>query len=742
MQAENVRLSHCADAANPPGPYVKDSELNLLWRPGFAGIAYSDGEAAERRILAAVRGARDRSTFSTELVKAITDWPSEYHLSRERHCIVRPLGIKPGDRVLELGCGCGAVTRYLGEIGAEVIAVEGAPLRARTAAERCRDLPNVTIVADDFLHYPSGERFDWVLLIGVLEYAALASDEADPVAHVLRAARSHLAPGGRLAVAIENKLGLKYFNGCAEDHIGVSFHGLQGLYGPRTPRTFGRFELMGHLRDAGLAHAAFHYPFPDYKLPRVLLSEEGLRDPDFDAAGLLACVHARDYGGNPHRLFSEALVAREAAHNGLLEELSNSFLVVAGQERFASETLATVFSTQRNAAFATQTRFARDGETIRVTKQRLFPDRVARHRLSDRCLLTHVAEDRSYVPGQLLFERLTLARAKGGGLTAITAALMPWFDLLLSHAKAKSGQSLSDLALRGELLDLTPFNLVETANGLVSIDTEWRLDRAIPLGWVLTRAVLHCLCATPGFEREAVSIADVVESLCAERGLAVSRHDIDAWLEREAELQRFNLGPAAQRCTGATLSQRIMPQPQPALADRAEIDELKAQIVLIHNSRSWRYSYPIRLVGQLARERGWIATSEGVPRIAPASKPAGRPKTLMAGWDIKGYGSALAIVLVTFGLTRLMIASGIHLPRMLLYIAAIAIATRAFGPGPGFAALLASVAAIVLTSFQHIFHSAAFAERFATFLVCAVIAIAVSVPRGAEPRLGRRRSLQ
>ncbi|MEJ0077778.1 MAG: methyltransferase [Alphaproteobacteria bacterium] len=742
MQARSARLRHRAEADTPRVPYVKDSELNLLWRPGFAGVAYSDGAEAERRILAAVCGARDRSTFSAELAGAITDWPSEYHLSRERHCIVRPLGIKPGDRVLELGCGCGAVTRHLGEIGAEVIGVEGAPLRARTAAERCRDLPNVTIVADDFLHYANGAPFDWVLLIGVLEYAALASDEADPVAHVLGAAASHLASGGRLAIAIENKLGLKYFNGCAEDHVGIPFHGVQGLYGAREPRTFGRLELMSHLRDAGLPHAAFHYPFPDYKLPRVLLSEEGLRDPAFDAAGLLACLHARDYGGNPHRLFTEALVAREAARNGLLEELSNSFLVVAGQERFASETLATVFSTQRNAAFATQTRFVRDGEAIRVTKQRLFPDRVACHRLSDRCLLTHVAEDRTYVPGQLLFERLTLARARGGGLTAITAALMPWFDLLLSHAKAKSGQSLGDLALRGELLDLTPFNLVETANGPVPIDMEWRIDRAIPVGWVVTRAVLHSLCATPGFEREAVSIAGVVESLCVERGLVVSRHDIDAWLEREAELQRFNLGPAAQRRTGATLSQCIMPQAQPALAERAAIDELQTQIALIHNSRSWRYSYPIRLIGQLARERGWIAKGEGVPRIARPDEQASGPATLMPRWDIKGYGSALAIVLVTFGLTRLMVASGIHLPRMLLYIAAVAVATRTFGPGPGFAALLASVAAIVLVSFQHLLHSSAFAERFATFLVCAIIAIAVSVPRGAEPRLGRRKSLQ
>src|SRR5689334_2976111 len=129
MRADSARLSGSADVPRPGAEYLKDSELNLLWRPGFAGVNYSDGAEAERRVLGALCGARDRSTFSAELPGAIRDWPSEYHLSRERHCIVRPLGITPGDRVLEFGCGCGAVTRYLGEIGAEVTGLR-APRRA------------------------------------------------------------------------------------------------------------------------------------------------------------------------------------------------------------------------------------------------------------------------------------------------------------------------------------------------------------------------------------------------------------------------------------------------------------------------------------------------------------------------------------------------------------------------------------------------------------------------------------
>src|SRR5712671_956544 len=142
----SARARRRDEMAHQATGYIRDPELNLFQRAEPGSFAYSDGAQPERNIYEAVRAARDRHTFSNELACAITDWPSEYHLSRQRHCVVRPLGIKPGDRVLELGCGCGAVTRHLGEIGADVTAIEGAWRRARIAAERCRDLPNVTII--------------------------------------------------------------------------------------------------------------------------------------------------------------------------------------------------------------------------------------------------------------------------------------------------------------------------------------------------------------------------------------------------------------------------------------------------------------------------------------------------------------------------------------------------------------------------------------------------------------------
>ena len=525
--------------------YALHGPGNLHVRPDFEGLDYSDGPDAERRIREAVQAAADRSTFSEELVSAITDWPSEYHLSRQRHCLVRPLGISAGDRVLELGCGCGAITRYLGELGAYVVGVEGALARARIAAERCRDLSNVTIFAENLTQYTTGERFDWVLLVGVLEYAPLFAPGDEPLLDYLRCARAFLAPEGRLVVAIENKLGLKYFNGSAEDHLGIPFLGLQGLYRRDTPYTPGRRELEELLRAAGFAHIAFHYPFPDYKLPRVILSACGLSEPDFRAWDLLALTHARDYSGVGRCRFDEPLVQREAARNGLLGDLSNSLMAVAAhtpkEPRSGGEParlLASSFSVQRVAGLAMETRIVKGPESISVVKIAASPGGCRTVQLAGGRVLENVAADSRYVPGELVLWRLWAARARGGGLAEIVEALAPWFGFLMTWAAPAGVTDLAKLKLPRDFLDLTPFNLIEVDGRLEPIDQEWVLDDDVPLGWVVIRSLLGTLWGVPGFEHEPVDLVDIMHALCARHGVGrAATVDIETWLACERDLQ-------------------------------------------------------------------------------------------------------------------------------------------------------------------------------------------------------------
>ena len=221
-----------AAALRIDGYELDSASAHGIWmRRGYGGIDYSDGDEVETRIASIVAAATDLSVLSVELRTHCTDWPSTYHLGSARANLLRPFeGMLRGSTVLEVGAGCGAITRYLGEAGASVLALEGSERRARVARARTRDLPNVNVVAERFEDFRSGHRFDCITLVGVLEYAHQFSADLDAARVMLQRAAALLRPGGRLILAIENQLGLKYFAGAPEDHLGVPMRGVEGLY--------------------------------------------------------------------------------------------------------------------------------------------------------------------------------------------------------------------------------------------------------------------------------------------------------------------------------------------------------------------------------------------------------------------------------------------------------------------------------------------------------------------------------
>jgi GT2 family glycosyltransferase/SAM-dependent methyltransferase len=313
-----------------------------LWVPGRASeddFGYSDGDSTEDYLVQVLESASDVSSTSAELESHIRDWPSEYHLRALRANLLRPFEFAGGGPVLELGCGFGAITRYLGERGFAVDAVEGSLRRARGARARCRDLDRVEIAVADFntLALP-GRHYRLALLVGVLEYAAMFTDGAlspdDAAATLLGRLADSIADDGVVLVAIENRFGLKYLLGANEDHAGVPYVGIHGYPGITHVRTWSRERLEVMAREAGFEALEFYYPFPDYKLPTLQLREGYVRGDPWAWSHLLR-MRSRD-GATPMQApIDEAMFWEAAVGNGSLGDFANSFCLLLSRSACA-----------------------------------------------------------------------------------------------------------------------------------------------------------------------------------------------------------------------------------------------------------------------------------------------------------------------------------------------------------------------------------------------------------------------
>src|SRR5687768_570272 len=449
--------------------YVFDTVPNVWVRTDYVGIPYSDGKEVEERIAGIINNAQDLTTLSAELASHCKDWPTTYHLSRKRANLLRPFEDQlRGKSVLEIGAGCGAITRYLGETGAEVLALEGSLSRAAIAASRCRDLANVKVVAEAFDHFKPLRQFDVVTFIGVLEYARkfFPGNGADPVDAMLAMAKSLLMPGGKLIVAIENQLGLKYFAGFPEDHTGKPMFGIEEHYSKDGVVTFGRKELGRRVNRTGLSAQQWWYPFPDYKLPSLMVSEAGaLPQDDIDLIVVVrsACITDPQTPGSIS--FNQGRAWPAVIRNALLSEMANSFVLLASDASFSQQyaPLAVHYATDRRPEFAKKVVFKRASDGTVITHQiALYPS--ARPNGNSR--LKQQLVDQPFVKGELWQDRLLqIMTSPGWTAEQIQEWMKVWFDAFCTLAGITDRTNIADRKVSGNYFDAIPRNMFIDGSG-------------------------------------------------------------------------------------------------------------------------------------------------------------------------------------------------------------------------------------------------------------------------------------
>jgi len=303
-----------------------------------------------------------------QIIEERAQWPILYHLSTQRENIVDWVPFTKNDKVLEIGSGCGAITGALSRKAGSVTCVELSKKRSMINAYRNMECENVTIHVGNFkdIEPTLPNDFDYICLIGVFEYGQSYMGTDTPYEDFLKIIKKHLGENGRILIAIENKLGMKYFAGCREDHLGSYFSGIENYADGGGVRTFSRRGLEKIFRNCGVEQYQFYYPYPDYKLMTTLYSDVYL-----PGKGEL-CNNIRNFDRDRMLLFNEKNAFDGVVEDGYFSVFSNSYMAVIGDKfdvKYAR------YSNDRAAQYAIRTEILRDSEgKVFVRKYPLTPE--------------------------------------------------------------------------------------------------------------------------------------------------------------------------------------------------------------------------------------------------------------------------------------------------------------------------------------------------------------------------------
>lgn len=529
-------------------------KLNLKYYSG--SDLYSDGEI-ENCILEIVK-ANDRDKYN-ELIFDRHEWAVMYHLSDVRENIVGTIELDKKTRVLEIGAGCGAVTGALAERAGNVTCVELSKKRSTINAYRNKDKNNIEILVGNFQDIEKElGQFDCITLIGVFEYAESYINAENPYIEFLKIVREHLSSEGKIVIAIENKLGLKYFAGCKEDHFGTYFEGIEDYTNTNGVRTFTRRELEKMFKEIGLNEYVFYYPYPDYKFPTKVFSDSYL--PKIGELN----TNVRNYDTDRMYLFNETKVFNTLIRENMFPTYSNSFLIEIGKAD--SNIIYKKYSNDRAKDFSICTDMIVDkGKTIKVRKYAAC-DKSIKHinkimecskmlkaqyegsKLSvcesveedgkavsefitgktlEEIADTYINEGRKDEAENLIKELITIIRKKN---SSKDFKVTPEFEEVFGKVEFEEQMHTGDI----NDVDMLLTNIIDNNGNWKLIDYEWSFTFPVPVEFIIYRIIYYYL--------NNVEVNDIRNVFSKEDFIKIAYKDEKTFEKMENNFQKYVTG--------------------------------------------------------------------------------------------------------------------------------------------------------------------------------------------------------
>jgi len=117
-------------------------------------------------------------------------------------------------------------------------------------------------------------KYDYIYLNGTLENAKNIMNSKNPEIDLINFFKELLNESGKIFIAIDNKLGVKYLSGNKSEHCNNIYDSLKNEF--CDGRLFSKKELDKLIEETGFTYRRYYYPLPNYENISVIYTDEML----------------------------------------------------------------------------------------------------------------------------------------------------------------------------------------------------------------------------------------------------------------------------------------------------------------------------------------------------------------------------------------------------------------------------------------------------------------------------------
>lgn len=185
---------------------------------------------------------------------------------------------KKNATILEIGAGLGQITGELCKNAGKVVSVEFSKARGQAIANKYKNQKNLEIVVGNLKEINFNEKFDYITLIGTLEYAPKIYETDNPFNDLLEYLKSLLKEDGKILIATDNKFAMRNWAVTEIHEKNLGHNAVCSSKPIDRCQLFSKRKIEEMLNKIGFNQFKFYYPLPDYKFTNVVYTDKYLPD--------------------------------------------------------------------------------------------------------------------------------------------------------------------------------------------------------------------------------------------------------------------------------------------------------------------------------------------------------------------------------------------------------------------------------------------------------------------------------